>query len=50
MPLLTLRISIAPYNWMVPPIQHCPEAEKIGGFIAGGFIVEYEGEWEDRVE
>jgi hypothetical protein len=35
---------------MVPPIKHGPEVEKIDGFIAVCFGVEYEGEREDRVD
>jgi hypothetical protein len=34
---------------MLLPIKHGPEAEKIGGFIAIGFVI-YEGELENRVE
>lgn len=30
---------------MVPPIKLGPKAEKIGRFIALGFVVGYEGEW-----
>ena len=35
---------------MVPPIGHGPEEERIDGFIVVGFIVEYEGRWEDDLD
>ena len=43
MPLLVLRVVIRTIQLNGFSPEHRPEAEKTGGFIAVGFVVEYEG-------